>query len=188
MNVKIQFLLFYLLAWSPISFSQESNFDTINRFGLHIGVNYGGGITGGNVGGGLLKVSPRIGVNFKERFVFGIESNSDFQIVYPKDFSTVPSLRHIKWVGPYVRYYFNSPEKKWNYHTSLNYILGTAYVSSLNENFTKSINTTFLGLGISYKYKKTLFEAGYRYTFLMNNTPVIVRWTNSIFLGLSWNL
>jgi len=186
--MKHQHLL--LLIWTLTINHVHSQFirlDSTKNFGLHLGVNYGGGMAGGNVGGGLLKVCPRIGVNYKERFVLGVESNSDYQIVYRKDTVMEPSLRLIKWGGPFVRYYFLPSEKKWNVHASLNYVFGSVYVSSSEEHYRKTFNTAFIGLGGSYRITKTLIEAGYRYTFLMNNTPIIVRWTNELFLGLSWN-
>lgn len=180
--------LVIILSNSPFVHSQKSMQDTSNRFGWHLGVNYGGGNAGGMAGGGLLKVCPRIGVNYKERFVLGLEYNSDYQIVYRKDTVIEPSLRLIKWAGPFVRYYFLAPQKKWNVHASFNYVFGSAYVSSIQEHYRVTYNTAFLGLGASYRVKQTRIEAGYRYTFLMNNTPIMVRWTNSIFLGLTWNL
>ena len=180
-------LFLFLFLQSPFFQSQVYESDSIHQLGLHLGVNFGGGFAGGDAGGGLLKVCPRIGVNYKERFVLGLESNSDYQIVYRKDTLIEPSLRLIKWAGPFVRYYFLSPQKKWNFHASFNYVFGSAYLSSSVEKYRKTFNTAFLGLGFSYKKNQTLIEAGYRYTFLINNTPIIVRWTNSIFLGLSWN-
>ncbi len=179
--------LIIILSNATFVHSQKSKSDTLNPFGLHIGVNYGGGNAGGLVGGGLLKVCPRIGVNYKERFVLGLESNSDFQIVYLKDSTIEPSLRLIKWVGPFVRYYFYPSQNKLNFHTSLNYVFGSAYKYSSELKYRETFNTAFLGFGFSYRKNKTLIEAGYRYTFLMNNTPILVRWTNSIFLGLTWN-
>ncbi len=184
---KIALLLIVLICQVPFLQSQVNKLDSTNQFGLHLGVNFGGGFAGGNFGGGLLKVCPRIGISYKDRFVLGLESNSDYQIVYRKDTLIEPSLRLIKWVGPFVRYYFLAPQKKWNFHASFNYVFGSAYLSSSVEKYRKTFNTAFLGLGISYKKNQTLIEAGYRYTFLMNNTPIMVRWTNEIFLGLTWN-
>lgn len=186
MEKKNVIFLCLFLFLQPIH-SQTNKLDSINHFGLHLGVNYGGGIAGGNAGGGLLKLCPRIGVNYKERLVLGLESNNDYQIVYRKDTLIEPSLRLIKWAGPFVRYYFLAPQKKWNFHASFNYVFGSAYLSNSVEKYRKTFNTAFLGLGLSYKKNQTLIEAGYRYTFLMNNTPIMVRWTNEIFLGLSWN-
>ncbi len=181
-------LLFILLTCHISYFSSQVNkSDSTNQFGLHLGVNYGGGNAGGLVGGGLLKVCPRIGINYKERFVLGLEANADYQIVYRKDTVMDPSIRLSKWIGPFVKYYFRKPEKKWNVLVSANYIYGSYYSWNEVEKFRTTYRTVFLGLGASYRIKNTLIEAGYRHTFLMNNTPIMVRWTNSIFLGLSWD-
>lgn len=167
--------------------SQKSKADTLNPFGLHIGVNFGAGIVGGTIGGGGLKVCPRIGVNYKERFVLGLESNADYQIVYSKDTIMDPSIRLSKWVGPFVRYYFYPANNKLNLLASFHYIFGSYYEYNESEKSRTTYNTAFLGLGMSYKVKKVDIEFGYRYTFLLNNTPIGAKWTNTLFFGLTRN-
>ena len=184
---KTALLLIVLICQVPFFPSQVNKLDSTNQFGLHLGGNFGAGFASGTVGGGLLKVCPRIGVNYKERFVLGLESNSDYQIVYLKNSSIEPSLRLIKWVGPFVRYYFYPAHYKLNLMASVNYVFGSAYKYSSELKYRETFNTAFLGLGFSYKVKHTQIEFGCRYTFLMNNTPILVRWTNSIFLGVTRN-
>jgi hypothetical protein len=55
------------------------------------------------------------------------------------------------------------------------------------EKFRATYNTAFLGLGMSYKVKNVHIEFGYRYTFLLNNTPIQAKETNTIFLGVTRN-
>lgn len=159
----------------------------MNRFGLHLGVNFGAGIAGGTFAGGLLKIAPRVAIHYNKKSVFGLESSVDYQIVYLKDSIENPSIRLSKWIGPFFRYYFLPTQNRWNIMGSINYIYGSFYVFSDVEKYRKTYNTLFLGLGGSYKIKNILIEGGYRYTFLFNNTPIAARWTNSIFLGLTRN-
>jgi hypothetical protein len=181
-------LLFLFIILSNVTFvhCQKSKSDTLNPFGLHIGVNYGAGIAGGTVGGGLLKVCPRIGVNYKERLVLGLESNAGYQIVYEKD-SLEPSIYLSRWVGPFVQYYFYPASSKLNLLASVHYIFGSFYQYNDVEKYRTTYNTAFLGLGFSYKVKNALIEFGYRYTFLMNNTPIAAKETNTVFLGVTRN-
>ena len=184
---KTALLLIVLICQVPFFPSQVNKLDSTNQFGLHLGGNFGAGFASGTVGGGLLKVCPRIGVNYKERFVLGLESNSDYQIVYRKDTIMDPSTCLIKWVGPFVRYYFYPAHYKLNLIASVNYIYGSVYVWSEEEKSRTTYNTAFLGLGFSYKVRQTHIEFGYRYTFLLNNTPSVVKWSNSFFLGVTRN-
>jgi hypothetical protein len=183
---KLLFSLFIILANAPFVHSQKSISDTLNPLGLHLGVNYGAGIAGGIVGGGGLKVCPRIGVNYKERLVLGLESNAGYQIVYEKD-SLEPSIYLSRWVGPFVRYYFYPAKSKLNLLASVHYIFGSYYEYYKMEKFRATYNTAFLGLGMSYKVKNVHIEFGYRYTFLLNNTPIQAKETNTIFLGVTRN-
>jgi hypothetical protein len=180
--------LLFLIILSNVTFvySQKSKSDTLNPFGLHIGVNYGAGIAGGTYGGGGLKVCPRIGVNYKERFVLGLESNAGYQIIYPKD-SLDPNIYLSRWVGPFFRYYFYPAESKLNLLASVHYIFGSYYEYYKMEKFRATYNTAFLGLGFSYKVKNAHIEFGYRYTFLLNNTPIAAKETNTVFLGVTRN-
>ena len=184
---KTALLLIVLICQIPFFQSQVNKLDSTNQFGLHLGVNFGGGFVGGTVGGGGLKVCPRIGVSYKDRFVLGLESNSDYQIVYRKDTLMDPNTCLIKWVGPFVRYYFYPAHYKLNLIASVNYLYGSVYVSSEEEKYRTTYNTAFLGLGFSYKVKQTHIEFGYRYTFLLNNTPINAKYTNTIFLGVTRN-
>jgi hypothetical protein len=183
---KLRLTFVIILLNATFVQSQKSKSDTLNPFGLHIGVNYGAGIVGGTYGGGGLKVCPRIGVNYKERLVLGLESNAGYQIVYPKD-SLEPSIYLSRWVGPFVRYYFYPAKSKLNLLASFHYIFGSYYEYNETEKFRTTYNTAFLGLGMSYKIKKTDIEFGYRYTFLLNNTPIGAKWTNTLFLGVTRN-
>ena len=184
---KTALLLIVLIFKVPFLQSQVNKLDSTNQFGLHLGVNFGSGFAGGTFGGGLLKVCPRIGVSYKDRFVLGLESNSDYQIVYRKDTIMDPSTSLIKWVGPFARYYFYPAHYKLNLIASVNYVYGSVYVWSEEEKSRTTYNTAFLGLGFTYKVKQTHMEFGYRYTFLLNNTPNVVKWSNSIFLGVTRN-
>jgi len=187
--MKKYFVLLHLVLYiySPSLHSQVFNLDTNSRLKLHLGINYGIGVAGGIYGGGGLKFAPRIGLNYNEKLVIGIESNAEYQIVYLKDSLIEPSANVLKWVGPFVRYYFYPPQKKLNLLASVNYVFGSFYAWSEEDKYRKTYNTAFLGVGLCYKKKQTLIEAGYRYTFLMNNTPIIVKWSNTMFLGLTWN-
>ena len=180
---KLLFSLFIILANAPFVHSQKSISDTLNPFGLHLGVNYGAGIVGGTYGGGLLKVCPRIGVNYKERFVLGLESNAGYQIVYPKD-SLEPKIYLSRWVGPFVRYYFYPAKSKLNLLASVHYIYDSYYGYNETEKFRTTYNTAFLGLGMSYKVKKVDIEFGDRYTFLLNTTSMDAKETNTLLLGV----
>ena len=183
---KTALFLILLICQVPFFQSQVNKLDSTNQFGLHLGVNFGALIVGGVDGGGGLKVCPRIGVNYKERFVLGIESNSANQIYYTKD-SLLPTIYVSKWVGPFVRYYFYPAHYKLNLIASFHYIFGSFYEYNEEEKYRTTYNTAFLGLGFSYKVKQTHIEFGYRYTFLLNNTPNVVKWSNSIFLGVTRN-
>jgi hypothetical protein len=179
--------LIILLSNAIFVHSQKIKSDTLNPFGFHLGVNFGAGNAGGTFGGGGLKVCPRIGVHYKERLVLGLESNSEYQIVYRKDTLMEPSISLSKWAGPFARYYFYPAQSKLNLVASFNYVFGSYYVWSENEKFRKTYNTAILGLGFSFKVKKAQVEFGYRYTFQMNNTPSDARYANTFFLGLTRN-
>ena len=69
---KTALFLILLICQVPFFQSQVNKLDSTNQFGLHLGVNFGALIVGGVDGGGGLKVCPRIGVNYKERFVLGL--------------------------------------------------------------------------------------------------------------------
>lgn len=167
--------------------AQIHRHDSITRFKLHLGLNFGFLGAGGNVGGGGIKLAPRIGVHMNNKFVLGLESNSDYQTVYSKDSLTVPSIRVSKWIGPFVRYYVFKPTNKWNMCLSGNYIFGSYYELSNNQAFRTNYNTAFLGFGASYCKNHFSLDGGYRYTFLLNNTPIEARWANTLYLGCTWN-
>jgi hypothetical protein len=183
---NLRIILVIILLNATFVYSQKSKSDTLNSFGLHIGVNYGAGIAGGIVGGGGLKLCPRIGVNYKERLELGLESNAGYQIVYVKD-SLEPSVYLSRWVGPFVRYYFYPASSKLNLLASFHYIFGSFYAYNQDEKYRKTYNTAFLGLGFSYKVKNAHIEFGYRYTFLWNNTPIAAKETNTLFFGVTRN-
>lgn len=180
-------VIMMFLCKVPIVHAQTENRDTTSRFGLHLGSNFGFGFAGGTYGGGGIKLSPRIGVHFKNKFVLGIEYNTDYQIIYLKDSIAQTSISLSRWIGPFLRYNFFSPQKEWNMFGTINYVFGSDFVYSTDVKYRKTYNTLFLGLGCSYRVKKTAIEAGYRYTFLFNNTPIEARWSNTIFLGLTRN-
>lgn len=77
---KTTLLIIVLICQIPFFQSQLNKPDSTNRFGLHLGLNFGAGIVGGTHGGGGLKVCPRIGVNYKERLVLGLESNAGYKL------------------------------------------------------------------------------------------------------------
>lgn len=171
----------------PTVQSQSENPDTSNRFGLHLGSNFGAGFAGGTFGGGGITFSPRIGIHYKKRIMLGIEYLTDYQILYLKDTITQLSVTLTRWIGPFIRYYFFPPQKEWNILGIVNYVYGSDYAFSTDVKYRETYNTLILGIGCSYKVKKTLIEAGYRYTFLFDNTPIGVRQTNIFMLGLSRN-
>lgn len=187
MKRLIIFLLAIFIYFSEISYCQQSPTDSSTRFKLHLGLNFGFLGAGGNVGGGGIKLAPRIGVHLNNKFVLGLESNSDYQTVYSKDSLMDPSIRVSKWIGPFVRYYVFKPTNKWNMCLSGNYIFGSYYELSNNQAFRTNYNTAFLGFGASYRKNHFSLDGGYRYTFLLNNTPIEARWANTLYLGCTWN-
>lgn len=183
------FLLFIvILLHITSSYSQTNKQDTTNRYGLHLGMNFGGLIVeGAELGGGGIKICPRIGVHLNERMAFGLEYNTDYQTVFAKDSLLAPSIRLSRWIGPFFRYNVFSPEQNWNILATANYVYGSYYLWSEAEKFRQTYHTAILGLGVSLKTNGFLIEGGYRYTFLINNTPIEARWTNTLFLGVSRN-
>jgi hypothetical protein len=187
--MRVTFLLFSaLLLHITSSYAQVSKQDTMNRYGLHLGMNFGALIAGGaEQGGGALKIGPRIGVHLNEKMAFGLEYNTDYQTIFAKDSLALPNIRLSRWVGPFFRYYMFAPEKKWNMVATANYVYGSYYSWTEVEQLRQTYHTAILGLGASYKTKHFLIEGGYRYTFLINNTPIEARWTNTLFLGVTKN-
>ena len=187
MKVLALFVFLMSCSISSIAHCQEIQRDSSKVIKLHLGLNFGFLTAGGTAGGGGIKLAPRIGVHLNKKFVLGLEANSDYQTVYVKDSLMYPSIRASKWIGPFFRYNVFSPTNKWNMCLTANYIFGSYYQWTQQEIFRTTYNTLFLGLGASYQLKNFSIDAGYRYTFLLNNTPIQANWTNTIFLGLSRN-
>lgn len=167
--------------------SQHTIKDTSNQYGLHLGLNYGAGIVGGTYGGGALKLGPSFGLHLNERMVIGLELNTGYQIVYSKEPNAIPSTYLSRWFGPFYRFYLFDSSRKWNIQSSLNYVYGSYYAYSELEQLRATYNTLILSTGICYKIKKARLEFGYRYTLLLNSTPVQAQQVNTLFLGVTRN-
>jgi hypothetical protein len=184
---NILILLMVLSCIIPSILSQTDKPDTLSRFGLHLGVNFGSGLAGGAYGGGGILFSPRVGVHYHKRFILGLESNVDYQIIYLKDSLADQSILLSKWIGPFFRFYAFQDSKNFNIVSSINYVFGSIFVWSNDVKFREIYHTAIIGLGGTYKIKSVKIEFGFRHTFLLNTTPIQARWANTMFLGLTKN-
>jgi len=186
--MKINILVCLAICFNmSFVFSQHAFKDTSKRYGLHLGLNYGAGIVGGTYGGGALKLGPSVGLHLNERMVLGLELNTGYQIVYSKEPNAIPSTYLSRWFGPFYRFYFFESGHKWNIQSSLNYVYGSYYAYSEPEKIYTTYHTAIVSFGLCYKVKKSRIEMGYRYTFLMNTTPVDAKQVNTLFLGVTRN-
>ena len=187
MKINVLVCLYFCLS-SFLGICQQKFLDTTKQYGLHLGMNFGALVAGGaDAGGGGLKIGPRIGIHLNQKMTIGLEYNTDYQTLFAIDSLLEPSIRLSRWGGPFFRYNVFSPQQKWNMLVSVNYVYGSFYLWSEAEKFRQTYHTAILGVGASYKTKHFLIEGGYRYTFLMNNTPIEARWVNTLFLGVSRN-
>lgn len=187
--MKYSFLILICAGLGSFCFSQDNDEtdDEKKPFTLHLGTNIYAGYIGGNVRGGGLGISPRLGIAYNQRMVFGIESLASYQIAYNRDSIAEQSIYLAKWVGPFARFYFLKYESDFNIFLNANYVRGSLYVNSYKELYRSGYSTAIVGLGVCYRWLGWYYELGFRYTGRNKSVPDLARQINLLSIGVTKN-